>query len=286
MRVFIFGANGLLGRHIEAEFIYDGINPIHISRKTHPTLEAKLRDPKDFIQSLGATRDDVIINALGVTRHRIEGNLKGSDSKSVELINTRLPLALASQAQETGTQVIQIGTDCVFSGERGDYVESDPYDASDTYGRSKAIGESAQGLDVIRASSVGPSGRVGPQLWDWVKNQQKDSTIAGYSNVFWNGVTAKVHARLLLEIVKNRFPIAGTQHLVPANQISKEQLIKLIAQAEGRRDIRVLSTHVEHSKNMTLSTENISMNSELWNLIGFPQPPDIEELILNNSSNI
>lgn len=286
MNVFILGANGLLGKNIEAQFLESGLSTVHISRKTVSNIEQELKNPNEFAHSLGTTKEDLIINALGVTRHRIEINAPGADLVSVEQINSRLPFALGSLSQEHGTKVLQIGTDCVFSGEKGNYVESDVYDANDVYGQSKAIGESAAGIGVIRASSVAPSGDRGRQLWDWVKNQERDSTISGYSNVFWNGVTAKVHARLLVEIVKNQFPIEGTQHFVPANQISKDQLVRLIAKTEGRNDIEVQSIEVKQAKNMTLSTENESINRELWKLIGFNQPPTIEELILEDSGSI
>jgi dTDP-4-dehydrorhamnose reductase len=286
MRIFILGANGLLGSQIEAQFIESGLNLVHVSRRTFPDIEQELMNPDQFVQSLGAEKQDYIINALGVTRHRIGKKAPGANLSAVHQINSKLPFALGELSQKQGTKVIQIGTDCVFSGNKGDYVESDVYDAFDIYGHSKAIGESAPGIEVIRASSVAPSGGRGPQLWDWVKNQEQDSTISGYSDVFWNGVTAKIHAQLLVEIVKRRFPMAGTQHLVPANQISKDQLVRLIARVEGRNDINVQSMEVEQAKNMTLSTENESMNRELWKLIGFNQPPTIEELILEDSGSI
>lgn len=286
MRIFILGANGVLGNHIMSNFLEARKNPIDISRRTVPTIKQKLTNPEAFVESLGIKKDDVVINALGVTRHRIERNWPGADLDSVELMNSRLPFALGTLSQEKGARVIQIGTDCVFSGEKGAYVESDPYDASDPYGLSKAVGESAPGICVIRSSSVGPSGSRGPQLWDWVKNQAPNSEIPGYSNVFWNGVTFRVHARLLNAIVTKQFPLLATQHLVPANSVSKDNLVRLIAKSEGRDDIVVKSSDVAQARDMTLSTDNESMNCELWSLIGFRQPPSIEELILKNSSSI
>ena len=286
MSTFILGANGLLGRHIAARFDDSGLIFHNVSRRTVPNIEQQLLNPDEFVWSLGANSEDFIINALGVTRHRIERRTLGADPNSVDLINSGLPLALGRLSRAQGTKVIQVGTDCVFSGKKGDYVESDAYDASDLYGHSKAIGESAPGINVIRASSIAASGDRGLQLWDWVRNQDRGATIRGYSNVLWNGVTAMVHARLLVEIVKNRFPLSGTQHLVPANQITKDQLVRLIATAENRNDIQVLSSELQQTKNMTLSTENESMNLELWKLIGFNRPPTIEELILEGSGSI
>ena len=46
-------------------------------------------------------------------------------------------------ADRTGARLIQISTDCVFSGARGNYAEHDPPDGQTVYARSKALGEIA-----------------------------------------------------------------------------------------------------------------------------------------------
>lgn len=37
--------------------------------------------------------------------------------------------------------LIQIATDCVYSGKKGDYLESDLHDPTDVYGKTKSLGE-------------------------------------------------------------------------------------------------------------------------------------------------
>lgn len=286
MRFFVLGSNGLLGKHIMIQAGKAEFDTVPISRHTVPDLEQQMKDPLKFVQKLEANKGDFIVNALGVTRHRIENKAPGADSESVDLVNTQLPLALGRLAEDIGFKVIQIGTDCVFSGQKGNYTEVDYYDAEDVYGKSKAIGEEAPGIEVVRASFVGPTGSTSPYLWDWVQHQKANAKISGYSNVFWNGVTAEIHARLAVAIAKNHYPLEGTQHLVPANQVSKGQLVRLIADASGRNDITVEPTQVENPKNMTLSTQNESVNRELWKLISFEEVPTIEELILKDSGSI
>ena len=63
MRIFILGANGVLGNHIMSNFLEAGKNPIDISRRTVPTIKQKLTNPKAFVESLGIKKDDVVINA-------------------------------------------------------------------------------------------------------------------------------------------------------------------------------------------------------------------------------
>ncbi len=287
MRIFILGANGLLGRYIVSEAKNKDLDVVPISRESMPYIEKQLLSPIEFVRNLQIKPADYVVNALGVTRHRIERGDKGADIDSVDRINNQLPHALGEVASETGFKVIQIGTDCVFSGHRGDYLETDTYDATDVYGRSKALGESAPGITVIRASSVGGGGeRFGYQLWDWVENQEPNSVLKGYSNVYWNGVTAETHAKLLTSIVKSNFPIEGTQHLVPANQVSKGELVQLIAQSSGREDLTITPTDVSEPKNLTLATNNAALNRELWSLAGYPSIPSIEQLFNQNLGSI
>ena len=286
MRLFILGANGLLGRHIQAEAQSQNVDYTPISRESMPDIENQLSNPNQFVRDLKLASTDVVINALGVTRHRIERGDPGADLDSVEKINTQLPQALGEQAIETGFKVIQIGTDCVFSGERGNYLEDDPYDATDVYGRSKGIGESAPGLTVIRASFVGPSGFKSPYLWDWVEHQEPGARLNGYSNVFWNGVTAEIHAKVSVSVAFQGFPMEGTQHLVPEGQLSKGELVGLLAKASGRFDLGINPVEVETPKNLTLSTKNPSRNSALWELIGYPSTPSIEKLFHQNLGSI
>ena len=287
MRLFILGANGLLGRHIEAEAIKKGLSVLPISRESVPDIEAQLVDPLKFISNLGITRQDYVINALGVTRHRIERGDAGADSSSVERINNQLPHALGKVALDSGFKVVQIGTDCVFSGKRGNYLENDLYDASDIYGRSKALGESANGISILRASSVGKGvSRFGYQLWDWVVNQDLNSSIAGYANAYWNGVTANIHAELITTIAEMEFPFAGTHHFVPQNFVSKGELIQLIANVSGRTDLKITLTDLPEPKNMTLATNDAALNAELWRLVGYQSPPRIEELFAKNLSSM
>ena len=53
--------------------------------------------------------------------------------------------------------MVHVSTDCVFSGSRGGYIESDVPDAFDLYGRSKLLGEVTDRENVVtlRTSIIG-----------------------------------------------------------------------------------------------------------------------------------
>ena len=286
MRLFILGSNGLLGSHLEYEAAREECEYVSISRTTRPRLQEQLQAPSEFVKSIGARRGDYIINALGVTRHRILSKWPGSSPNWVNAINVELPQELGKLARRIGCKVLQVGTDCVFSGEKGAYLESDTNDASDTYGLSKVEGESAPGINVIRASFVGPSKSKSPYLWDWIEHQEPNARIHGFSNVVWNGVTASVHARLAVMVAKTSFKLDQVQHLVPEDAVTKEQLLRLIVKATHREDLIVEPSETLDPKNMTLSTGKPDLNSGLWNLLGYESAPRVQDLILPQSAKI
>src|SRR5271167_3285972 len=101
-------------------------------------------------------KQDWIINAVGITKPLIR------DDNSVEIenavtVNCLLPHELGRYASSVGARVLQIATDCVYSGAKGFYKESDAHDALDVYGKTKSIGESWQpNVHHLRCSIIGP----------------------------------------------------------------------------------------------------------------------------------
>ena len=72
-------------------------------------------------------------------------------------INSFLPLTIAKSANEFNFKYFQIGTDCVFNGEKGRYNEESNTDATDVYGKTKIAGEiMVKNKTVIRSSIIGP----------------------------------------------------------------------------------------------------------------------------------
>ncbi len=56
-------------------------------------------------------------------------------------VNGEIPAAMANQAHHKGIRFIYFSTAKVFSGEKGEYLETDPTDPGGAYGKSKARGE-------------------------------------------------------------------------------------------------------------------------------------------------
>jgi len=68
-----------------------------------------------------------------------------------------------------GARFIEISTDCVFTGDKGNYTESDQSDAKDIYGVTKLLGEVTDNLNAltIRTSIIGHESGRAASLIDW-----------------------------------------------------------------------------------------------------------------------
>ena len=163
---------------------------------------------------------DVIINCIGILNKDAEDN----PHKAI-WFNSYFPHLLESLTKNTKTKVISISTDCVFSGKKGNYTESDLTDGQGFYAMSKAMGEIVNEKDLtIRTSIIGPElNREGIGLFHWFMTQ-KDG-MSGYSQAFWSGITtielAKVIHQTILQEANGLLIVAGKP------KIDKFSLLKL-----------------------------------------------------------
>ena len=163
---------------------------------------------------------EFIINCIGIL-------IKGSNEnpKNSILINAYLPHFLASLGDKIGAKVIHISTDCVFSGKKGGYRESDFRDADDVYGRGKALGEILSDKHLtLRTSIIGPELKQnGEGLFHWFMNQF--SEVNGFTQAFWGGVTTIELAKIIEFAIINN--LTGLYHVTNSDAISKFDLLNL-----------------------------------------------------------
>jgi len=142
-------------------------------------------------------------------------------------INSLLPHRLARLSQVCSARFIHISTDCVFSGSKGMYVESDVPDALDLYGRSKLLGEVDYPNSVtLRTSIIGHELAGARSLVGWFLAQT--GTIKGFNRAFFSGLPTVELARVIRDFVIPNSNIRGLYH-VAAGRINKYDLLKLIA---------------------------------------------------------
>jgi dTDP-4-dehydrorhamnose reductase len=243
-KVLILGATGMLGNAMvrflagDPELAVIGAARTTDARSLFPADVGNCivggLDLDDGLEGLFADhRPDVVINCVGVIKQLAEAN----DVLAAVPANTLLPHRLAAFCKGAGARLVHFSTDCVFSGERGDYRESDAPDARDIYGLSKLLGETAEPHTItLRTSMVGHELRSGRSLLEWFLSQS--GRAAGYSRAIFSGLPTVELARIVRHHVIPRPDLHGLYH-VSAEPIAKFDLLKLFA-AVYERDMEIV----------------------------------------------
>ena len=119
------------------------------------------------------------------------------------LINSIFPHNLEKLKLMKSLKVINITSDCVFRGDRGEYTELDPADYMWAYGITKTIGECPY-ICNIRSSIIGEEIKNKRSLLEWVRSN-KNGQINGFENYYWNGITCLEMAKIIDEIIIKDF---------------------------------------------------------------------------------
>jgi dTDP-4-dehydrorhamnose reductase len=240
-----------------------------------PGFDAERDDPA---QLLGATSCDWVVNAIGVLRARIDESDRASVERAIE-VNERFPHRLASALGER--RLIHLSTDAVFSGASAPYSEHAEADAVDVYGRSKARGEPrGGGVHCLRCSVIGPEPGEPRSLLGWALRQPSGARIDGYSDTTWNGLTTLALGRLCGALIGRTAQTPPSPlHLVPADSVSKAELLELALEAFGRTDVRVEPALSGRAVDLTLTTAHPEAGARLWAAAGYAEPPTIAAML-------
>ena len=283
--VLLLGASGMLGSAVlkefkgfEGELIATTRAGVSINTESNVNVvsfDASLDDLEDKFPG----KVDFVINCIGVIKPYINDSDIKQTANAFE-INGAFPNRLEAWASRRGIKVIQIATDCVFSGSRGNYLENEVHDALDVYGKSKSQGE-AKGVSMmhLRVSIIGPEVDRNSSLLEWVRNQPRNAEISGYTDHFWNGITTMHFAKIARGIIENDLFEPGVFHVLPQDSVTKCDLVGLIAKYLGRTDIKVNPTATGANINRTLGTALPAKNKALWSSAGYETPPAIEQMV-------
>lgn len=231
MRYLVLGANGMAG-HVLVQTLIDAGHTVHaVARRAlgfRDTLVADVKDLEALGRILVQEEYDVVVNCVGML-------IAASDANPAEaaFVNAYLPQHIARSLAHTRTRFIHLSTDCVFSGVRGPYAETDDYDGQRFYDRSKALGEVRNNKDLtVRMSIIGPELRAdGIGLFNWFMQQR--GAIQGYTHAKWNGLTTVELARAVEQLAPTG--VAGVVHLVPSEDLSKFDLLRRMNQEFERQ---------------------------------------------------
>lgn len=209
IRVVILGSTGMLGWAVGRHFLskpnaYD----VHLSFRTQKLswgsqkfqFDARIDEHISHIPQA-----DYVINCIGCIKQR------HYDTDTFTQVNSRFPHLLANECAKRNMRLIHPSTDCVFTGNKGQYSESDSPDAMDVYGISKIMGEPRKCM-LLRTSIIGEELRTKYSLIEWAK-AQRGRTIQGYTNHFWNGLTAIQYAKVCDQIIQDDLYVEELRHI-------------------------------------------------------------------------
>jgi dTDP-4-dehydrorhamnose reductase len=183
-------------------------------------------DASAWKQVLRLEEPNVVVNCVGVIKQRAEA---GSALSSLTL-NSLFPHQVAAEMAQWGGRLIHFSTDCVFSGKRGDYAESDASDAEDLYGKTKFLGEVAtQNALTLRTSMIGRELQHFKSLLEWFL-RQKSARVEGYTRAMYSGLTTNKLAEVVGDIIEKHPNLSGL-YQVTGQTISKYELLLLLQKA-------------------------------------------------------
>lgn len=277
-RVLILGGSGMLGHklfmclarqeHLDVYATARQINKVEwfFPPSLTPRLIGSI-DADDF-NSIAATveriKPDLLINCIGIIKQ-----LPAAGNHLISIyINALLPHKLAELCQSNAARMLHISTDCVFSGSRGNYRESDIKDATDLYGQTKSLGE----VDyphclTLRTSIIGHELNTSYGLLEWFL--ASTGQVQGYRRHIYTGLTTPELAGFIIQHVIPNRSLHGIYQL-SSQPISKYQLLKIIKQ--------VYKKQIEIEADNALFCDRSLDSSRLRKIVNYT-PPSWPEMI-------
>jgi dTDP-4-dehydrorhamnose reductase len=238
MRALVLGGAGMLGHRLWRE-LHERMDTYVTVRRAYGDYaqlswfdEHSLIDGVDvtsgaqLLRAVSIARPDVVVNCVGVVKQHRGAN----DATNTIAVNALLPHRVADCCERIGARFIQISTDCVFTGTRGCYTESDVADARDLYGRSKLLGEVDRDRCLtIRTSMVGREIGSARGLIEWFLSRRGES-VPGFTRARFSGLTTQELSRVIATCIQQHHDLSGVWH-VAGEPIAKFDLLSMVNDA-------------------------------------------------------
>ena len=245
MRILILGGDGMLGhqllKHLQPRHDVKVTLRLDLAayasfglfRRENTYDAIDIRSLERLVEVMADFRPETVINAVGIVKQRPDAK---ESIPSLE-INALLPHRLAVLCKGSGARLIHLSTDCIFSGKKGNYLESDPSDAEDLYGKTKFLGEVHETNSLtLRTSIIGRELSRHTSLLDWFLAQT--GTVKGFTRAIYTGFTTLEMSRIIETMLLKHPHACGVYH-VSSDPINKYELLLLIREKLGL-DIEII----------------------------------------------
>jgi len=256
MRILILSGDGMLGhkvfQRLQKRFdVYVTFHDHDSQSRKHPIYHefdtSRIIDSLDAldIDSLEKTIEQIkpaaVVNCIGIVKQRDDAKAAIPSIK----VNALFPHILSDICKKYGARLVQLSTDCIFSGLRGNYTESDLPDPVDLYGRTKLLGEiNRHGCLTLRTSIIGWELKRHASLLEWFA-AQRGRTIKGYRKAIYTGLSTSILAELIGDLLETRPDLFGIYQVV-SSPITKYDLLMRLRNALGWTDITIEPDDVFH----------------------------------------
>jgi dTDP-4-dehydrorhamnose reductase len=237
VRLLVLGASGMAGHAISVYFQERGHDVTTLTRKPFSigrnlNLELTVDELPKLKKVVEEGNYDAIINCIGILNENAE-----NEKDVAVFLNSYLPHYLNKITKKLKTKIVHMSTDCVFSGELGNYKENSFQDGATFYDRSKALGELNDSSNItFRNSIIGPDiNEDGIGLFNWFMKQ--NTNIKGYDRAIWTGVTTLTLAKAMESALEQN--LTGLYNLVNNESINKFEMLVLFNQIFKENSINI-----------------------------------------------
>ena len=185
-----------------------------------------------IIKAIASVGPNIIINCIGIIKQLPIAN----DPLTAITINSQLPHRISLVAKSANARLIHISTDCVFNGLQGNYIEENPSNAEDLYGRTKFLGEVTYPHCItLRTSIIGHELKTEFSLIDWFMSQKDE--INGFTKAIYSGFPTYEMVNIITNYVIPNSNLSGLYH-VSSDAISKYDLLQIMKDVY-KKDIKI-----------------------------------------------
>jgi dTDP-4-dehydrorhamnose reductase len=187
--------------------------------------------PETVAALIDDLRPDAVINCIGIVKQKAEAHEAVPSIRT----NSLFPHQVAEMCEASGARFVHVSTDCVFTGAKGRYLESDTPDAPDLYGRSKLLGEvtDVPGAITVRTSIVGWELSHPTGVLEWFAGV-RGGTCDGYTQAVFSGLATSDLVGVFERLCSEWRDLDGLWH-VSTEPMSKYDLLTTLRDALGWR---------------------------------------------------
>lgn len=239
MRILILGGNGMLGHR--AALLLSERHDITCTLRRPDAVAAGIAPRARFVTGVSAddtqgiadlmseVRPEAVLNCIGIVKQRDASH----DALPSIAVNALFPHQVARLCAAAGARFVHVSTDCVFSGDKGGYVEDDFADADDLYGRTKYLGEVSDvpGSVTVRTSIVGWEIRHRTGVLEWFATR-RETGCDGWTRAVFSGLATSDLVEVIEGLCTTWSDVDGLWH-VSAEPIDKFTLLTSLRDALG-----------------------------------------------------